>query len=1152
MSGDFSRKTFNPKKHYSGVLKQQGRVDLDADWNEELDILQHRTNTETKDVIGASGVPKKGNSFKITAAVGAGDININPGHIYVGGLLCELEETNAATTYFKQPYYPNPDTTNFDTLTLSPPAYQLKDGTYIVYADAWQREVNYLDDPLIHEVALGEADTATRLQNVWQVKMLAVAAAAGINCKTNFPEWNNIIAEPTGKLNAQTKKVDDPTNPCVLPPQAGYKRLENQLYRVEIQKGGTLANTRFKWSRENASVETTIDWVDGSILTVRDIGKDEVLGFAGGQWVEVVDEETTLKGTPPQLIQILSVNAALREITLTTSVIPNKNNGKLKLRRWDQTVASATADGLTAAAGWTDIEDGIQVSFSAGTYRAGDYWLIPARTATGEIEWPPYEIPNTSPVEQAPLGTKHSYCRLALLKVTSTPSGKMVDVEDCRPLFPSLTEICAEDICFNNTNCEFPSGADNVQEALDLLCAANDLRSHNKYMHGFGVICGLKVKCSPNRAKVIIEKGNALDCEGNMIQVKMQNGLPYDLVKVATEKNLLDKSGNGKLCLSIARAQNKAVAFTVEEFTPQSFWDTVLEGTLLKDFYEECIKNLIDFFKQQFPFPMTDVAPVPVQQRRLTAFINLFAQLINSKTGPYGYISGDLTKEAPEAEGEENLSSRPKEDELLRKFYHDLKAMLASETFCAMYDNDDPYPDYILDKGLDTIFGTSLKLHHRLRVSPSGKIAYTCGANNKVYVYDLAKKEMIQASDFPSAPNIKLQDIAISENGDTIFGVGLQDDKDSVFAQGKIESSGLIKWGNPSSKPGVKCISLGVTKGSRLFVTGRSQGLFEIKGIGTAAFTMSLFKAFNATGILSVGIDAGVMIAANDSSRNVGTESTSFTQYIIFGLIQSTGGQITIPLGGDDIANDVFVFNNTVYATGATAGAGRIIGAFNINNGSSVRQPPIPLGANSYVRLAVYSTANTGDYLLASLSDELKVIRAKLTGEKFEMDGKFRIPVQPFPMALLVDKKTQQGYALNTFVNTITSMDMAIVFHNSPAPDYTFEPPINLSSYRDSAMEAYKDVLSHLLQYLKDCFCDKFIIDCPECDQEDKVYLGCIEVRNFKVYHICNFSKRKYVKSFRTVEYWLSTVPILPVVKLAFTKFCCSVFDTGSKNAGKP
>ena len=36
--GDFTRTTFDPTHHYSGVRMQQGRVQLDADWNEQLDI----------------------------------------------------------------------------------------------------------------------------------------------------------------------------------------------------------------------------------------------------------------------------------------------------------------------------------------------------------------------------------------------------------------------------------------------------------------------------------------------------------------------------------------------------------------------------------------------------------------------------------------------------------------------------------------------------------------------------------------------------------------------------------------------------------------------------------------------------------------------------------------------------------------------------------------------------------------------------------------------------------------------------------------------------------------------------------------------------------------------------------------------------------
>jgi len=42
MSGDYSRKTFDPLRDFSGVLMQQGRVQLDADWNELVGIISRR------------------------------------------------------------------------------------------------------------------------------------------------------------------------------------------------------------------------------------------------------------------------------------------------------------------------------------------------------------------------------------------------------------------------------------------------------------------------------------------------------------------------------------------------------------------------------------------------------------------------------------------------------------------------------------------------------------------------------------------------------------------------------------------------------------------------------------------------------------------------------------------------------------------------------------------------------------------------------------------------------------------------------------------------------------------------------------------------------------------------------------------------------
>ena len=57
MYGDFSRVTFAPERHYLAVLVQQGRVQLDADANENTAILLHHLRTLAADLIGP-GVPR--------------------------------------------------------------------------------------------------------------------------------------------------------------------------------------------------------------------------------------------------------------------------------------------------------------------------------------------------------------------------------------------------------------------------------------------------------------------------------------------------------------------------------------------------------------------------------------------------------------------------------------------------------------------------------------------------------------------------------------------------------------------------------------------------------------------------------------------------------------------------------------------------------------------------------------------------------------------------------------------------------------------------------------------------------------------------------------------------------------------------------------
>ena len=88
MKADLSRNTFDPKKYYTKVIMQQGRVQVDADWNEQQAIDQYRIETEAKDVIGLCGAPMNNDGFKISVQAN-NTLLIGKGRFYVDGILCE-------------------------------------------------------------------------------------------------------------------------------------------------------------------------------------------------------------------------------------------------------------------------------------------------------------------------------------------------------------------------------------------------------------------------------------------------------------------------------------------------------------------------------------------------------------------------------------------------------------------------------------------------------------------------------------------------------------------------------------------------------------------------------------------------------------------------------------------------------------------------------------------------------------------------------------------------------------------------------------------------------------------------------------------------------------------------------------------------------
>lgn len=475
MKGDFTRSTFRSYKHYSGVRMQQGRVQLDADWNENLDIFMHRIETETIDVIGECGVPVHNAAFGVVTDISdlsteeqewlqkhgfdtlaPGDFYLTRGRAYVDGILVENDQT---LPFSQQPF------------VLPNGAGLIEDeGIYLLYLDVWHRHITALEDSYIREVALGGPDTATRTQVIWQARLAQVGKVdEGITCSDDLSPW----PEPsTGRLSARTHPESQPEDPCTVPPGAGYKRLENQLYRVEIHSvnPGTGAAT-FKWSRDNGSVVVAISEfnVDGANTKIRttSLGRDDVLGLHQNEWVEILDDATELAGLPGTLAQITNIDPD-NILTLSTAISGYDIDGHPKVRRWDSDGAQPVSVPVTND-GYLKLEDGVEVKFVVGAFQTGDYWLIPARTVPGQygdIEWPQDE--GGDPAELLPFGIIHNYCKLAVItaELVERVIG-ITDVDDCRKKFPPLTELPTGGNCCCSVSVGEGGDYPDIQSALD-------------------------------------------------------------------------------------------------------------------------------------------------------------------------------------------------------------------------------------------------------------------------------------------------------------------------------------------------------------------------------------------------------------------------------------------------------------------------------------------------------------------------------------------------------------------------------------------------------------------------------------------------------------------------------------------------------------
>lgn len=398
MKGDFSRPlSIGPQ--FSGLLMQQGRVQTDADYNEEALRVELKISEHFRDILGYAGAPTSdpnhATAFQITATSSA-KFQLGTGRYYVNGRMFYNSNKKLYTI-------PDPSAGSW----------------HLLYLDTWQQFASAVEAPAILDPALGGADTAGRVENRWQLN----------SCPLQLT--NQQLQDPRNTIAAFQKANWTPPASVATAPTISNARMsvsladpppaqENRLYRVEIHTGGAAGTATFKWSRDNGSIcapVTALALKSGvCTITLGPYPGHPVTDFEPDSWVELKAIAGGLR-TPGLLVQLTAVQNTELSFTVSSGeqaavqALQGEVSARAVIaRRWDSGAVPILRAGTPLA-----LENGLEVTFSPpsenGTlyFNTGDYWWFNTR-APHLLEWPP---PGMSSSAVAPAGVRHAFSPLA-------------------------------------------------------------------------------------------------------------------------------------------------------------------------------------------------------------------------------------------------------------------------------------------------------------------------------------------------------------------------------------------------------------------------------------------------------------------------------------------------------------------------------------------------------------------------------------------------------------------------------------------------------------------------------------------------------------------------------------------------------------------
>lgn len=447
MSSDRARDSYDATRQYRGIVKQQGRVTVEADDNEGGRIAGENLLRETLDIVGSCGTPDDG--FAVTMGGPMPDFVVGPGTMYVGG----LRVTQTAPVHFaEQPEWL--DTSGDPLWSGGWPG-----GNEFVYLFLREQEVTAVEDQVLREVALGGPDTAARTRLVQRIVRSPDGASQCDAALADTKEkWGalGLSFDPstmrlTSSASLQVKFVQPPVAETQCDPQVkgGYLGADNQMIRVKISAyDPNTGKGKLVWSYNNASfLHRVTALADHQTLELVASPIDNYHTPRSGHAVEILRSAVDLKdanyvAAPNGLVMTLTADyvSDTRQLTLPAALPPDywQAKGQLFLRMWEFEVPFTPGTPVDLAG--TGLQVSIALPGKSGALTVGQYWTFAARPSTPVTVYPKRYLDAPQPPE----GPRMWACPLAVIGWTNE---SFQLVSDCRRKFDDLVELTKRKPC---------------------------------------------------------------------------------------------------------------------------------------------------------------------------------------------------------------------------------------------------------------------------------------------------------------------------------------------------------------------------------------------------------------------------------------------------------------------------------------------------------------------------------------------------------------------------------------------------------------------------------------------------------------------------------------------------------------------------------